>query len=315
MLNSMLKILACGSLTLALLTGSVAAQKPAVIKHALAQSAQVVAEQSFQSVSLGRETHYSILLPKGYANSNRRYPVLYLLHGLYGNDRNWIARTDLAHYAESLGLIIVMPDGGDSWYTNSATNPQDNYEDYIAKDIVSEIDAKYRTIPIREDRFVAGLSMGGYAAMKLALKYPQQYSLAASLSGAFDAPTDLDQTDEYRAKLLEVFGPSGSQTRAENNVYLLLDNSDATKLPYLFLSCGTGDQFLVANRDFVSLLQKRKADYEYHEMPGAHEWTYWNTHIQDLLALVADRIQRNQMVLAIHRTKASGSISAQTVGK
>ncbi len=300
--NKLKRSLLCGLLMAGLPAAPLAAQKPVIASRvATVIAPQVVAERVFHSNALARDMQYSIVLPKGYAQNNRRYPVLYLLHGLHGDHRSWVARTNLARYAEPLDLIIVMPDAGDSWYTDSATNSHDRFEEYIARDLPAVIDATYRTIPLREGRFAAGLSMGGYAAMKLALKYPQQFSLVASLSGAFNAPTDLDRTEEYRAKLVEVFGPADSQTRTDNDLYQLAGKSDPARLPYLFLTCGTGDQFLSANRDFVALLQKQKVPYEYHEMPGKHEWKYWDTHVQDVIALLADRLAREQVLTPIHR--------------
>src|SRR5258708_2820178 len=149
-------------------------------------------EAVFHSGSLNRDMHYLVLLPHDY-DSGRSFAVLYLLHGLYGDYKNWDTKTSLEHYAQTLSLLIVMPDADDSWYTNSATVPRDRFEDYITKDLVSEIDAKYRTIRERRARAIAGLSMGGYGAVKLATRHPELFAFAASLSGAFNAPRNLDQ--------------------------------------------------------------------------------------------------------------------------
>src|SRR5205807_8922804 len=106
---------------------------------------------------------------------------------------NWDTMTRLENYAKDFHLIIAMPDAGDSWYTNSATVPNDKFEDDIAKDFISEIDDKFRTIRDRHGRAIAGLSMGGYASVKFGLKYPQLFAFAGSLSGAFNAAQTLDQ--------------------------------------------------------------------------------------------------------------------------
>ena len=160
---------------------------------------------------------YRIYLPHHYPDTTRHYPVLYLLHGLYGNFENRDKLTHLSTYAAGMNWIIVMPDAGNSWYSNSATVPRDKFEDYIAKDLIAEIDGKYRTIPARRARAVAGLSMGGYADMKLALRNPQLFAFAGSLSGALDAARDLDtRLPEFAPKLAEVFGAAGNQARASN---------------------------------------------------------------------------------------------------
>src|SRR6266699_6773087 len=115
--------------------------------------------------------HYRVIIPRDYATGGR-VPVIYLLHGLYGDYQNWDTRTGLENYVQNFHLLIVMPDADDSWYTNSATIPADKFEDYIATDLISEIDEKYRTIGERHARAIAGLSMGGYGAVKLGMKYP-----------------------------------------------------------------------------------------------------------------------------------------------
>jgi S-formylglutathione hydrolase FrmB len=134
---------------------------------------------------------YRLLLPRNYGNGGR-FPVLYLLHGVYGDYKNWDTRTGLENYAKDLDVLIVMPDADDSWYTNSAMIPADKFEDYIAKELIAEVDEKYRTIHDGHARAIAGLSMGGYGAIKLALKYPELFAVAGILSGAFNAPGNLD---------------------------------------------------------------------------------------------------------------------------
>ena len=248
------------------------------------QAFQRVVNGVFHTESLNREMHYRILLPRGYRARPKRFAVLYLLHGLYGDYTNWDTNTKLEQYSETLPLIIVLPDAGDSWYTNSVTVPGDKFEDYIVKDLIPEIDSHYRTIRLRDARAIAGLSMGGYGAMKFALKYPEMFAFAGSLSGAFDAPRDLDvRVPEFREKLLAVFGPSSDANRSANDLLVLLNRVNAASLPYLYVQCGTGDGFLTINREFVSSLPRRSISYEYHETPGGHSWDYWDRSVQTLL--------------------------------
>lgn len=245
---------------------------------------QRVVDGLLHSKSLNRDMHYRILLPRGYQTGQKRFAALYLLHGLYGDYLNWDTRTKLGQYAEPLPLIIVMPDADNSWYTNSATVPGDRFEDYIVKDLIPEIDSHYRTIRSRQSRAIAGLSMGGYGAMKFALKYPEMFAFAGSFSGAFDAPRDLDtRVPQFREKLLSVFGPSGHANRSANDLFFLLDRVEPASLPYLYVQCGTQDDFLAINREFVSSLPRRKIGYEYHETPGGHSWDYWDRSAQNLL--------------------------------
>ncbi len=182
-------------------TTATEAQKSVAHSATVKNQKAFIRDGIFHSVSLERDMHYRVLLPRGYENGGG-FPALYLLHGLYGDYLNWDTRTNLENYARDLRLLIVMPDANDSWYTDSATVTQDKFEDYIVKDLISEIDEKYRTIHERHGRAIAGLSMGGYGALKFGIKYPQLFAFAGSLSGALNAPQDLDTLrPEFRAKL------------------------------------------------------------------------------------------------------------------
>jgi putative tributyrin esterase len=241
----------------------------------------------FRSANLNREMHYRVLLPTNYDASVERYPTLFLLHGLYGDYKNWSTLTSLANYARNLNLIIAMPDAGNSWYVNSASDPADKYENYIVQDFIKEIDTHYRTMPQRATRAVAGLSMGGYAAVKLALKYPNLFAYAGGISAALDASADLDATrPEFRDGLRKVFGEPGNPVRAQNDVFVLLDKAELKDLPYFYLDCGSDDSFLGVDRKFVGRLQKLKIRYEYYELPGGHDWKYWDSAIERFLGVL-----------------------------
>jgi putative tributyrin esterase len=247
-----------------------------------------VQDGAFHSAAIDREMKYRVLLPCSYQSGSGRFPVLYLLHGLYGDYLNWDTRTNLERYAVRYELIVVMPDAGDSWYTNSATDPKDKFEDYIAKDLMAEIDGKFRTVRDRHSRAIAGLSMGGYGALKIVLRYHGDFAFAGSLSGALNAPQDLaDRRPEFRDQLLKVFGPPGSAVRADNNLFSLFQSTNTKDLPYFYLACGSGDDFLQVNRDFAPQLSSRSAAYEYHETEGGHGWDYWDRSVPDLLRAAA----------------------------
>jgi putative tributyrin esterase len=258
-----------------------------------------VRDNSFHSAALDREMKYRILLPCGYQTGGGRLPVLYLLHGLYGDYLNWDTRTNLERYAQGYKLIVVMPDAGDSWYTNSATDPKDKFEDYIAKDLVAEIDGKFRTLRSRHARAIAGLSMGGYGALKIALRYHDDFAFGGSLSGALNAPQDLgDRQAAFRDQLLRVFGPPGSAARGDNNAFSLLQSASAKDLPYFYVACGSADDLLQVNREFTAQLSSRSAAYEYHETVGGHAWDYWDRAVQDLLRAAAG-------VMSVQRRRVS----------
>lgn len=268
-------------LTRALLSAAlaIAAQLPA------APAPHAVRDGRFHSAALAREVPYQVLLPAGYDASSRRYPVLYLLHGLDGRATDWAGRTALARHAAGRDLIIVTPEGANSWYVNWHDGASERWEDYIVRDLIAEIDARYRTVPARDGRFIAGLSMGGYGAMRIALRHPHVYATAASFSGALQAAR-LDTygwTEGLRAEFARAFGPSGGPHRAANDLHALARTVNVLGLPSLYFDCGTSDPFLPANRELAAILHDRKIPYEYREVPGAHNWPYWDRQIVELL--------------------------------
>ncbi|SRR5216683_1408573 len=271
---------------------SAIAQSRTNARRSLSSPAQhaTVRDGSFRSESLGRDVRYRVILPAGYENTSERYPVLFLLHGLYGDFENWSTRTNIISYAEHLRLIIAMPDASNSWYVNSATVPADRFEDYIVQDFIGEIDSHFRTIRERYARAIAGLSMGGYGAAKFALKYPQLFAIAGGISAALNAPRDLDnKAPDFSANLQNVFGPHGSVTREQSDVFALLAHADPAKLPYIYLDCGASDfLFLFSNREFAARLQEGKVPYEFHEMQGAHTWDFWDAAILRFLNTLSE---------------------------
>lgn len=242
---------------------------------------------SVQSTALGRVMKYRVLLPEGYALSRDRYPALYLLHGLGGDYLDWSTRTNLARVAARLRIVIVMPEGENAWYTNAA-NGGPRFEDYIASDLVQDVERKYRVIRARYGRAIAGLSMGGYGAIKIALRHPAEFAAAGSFSGAFRA-TDTaydDSLGPLKDQTYQIYGPAGSETRTANDVVMMASSALAADAPRFYLDCGTSDPFLQSNREVVAMLQKRGFKYEYHEVPGAHDWEYWNARIAVFLPWV-----------------------------
>ena len=264
-------------------------------------------DRAFQSESLGRQMKYRILIPKGYFESDQYYPVLYLLHGWAGDYQNWSTLTNLTHYAENLPIIIVMPDAGDSWYVDSATVAQGKFEQYMIKDVVEEVEHHWRALRSPQRRAIAGLSMGGYAAVNLALKHAGMFKMAGSISGAFNAPLpELEQRTDLKPSLVQAFGAANSKTRAENDVYREAGNADPKNTPYLYIDCGSEDAtFAEPNRRLVTILGQKKIGFEYHEFPGAHSWQYWDERLPTLLKVVEREIapeEKEGSSLSVHRS-------------
>lgn len=250
-----------------------------------------VSEVKFESKLIGRGMPYRVILPTGYAkDTGKRYPVIYLMHGLFGSSANWTTLTKLPAYAENYKFIIVNPEGENGWYTDSPTILSNRYESYIIKELIPEIDSKYRTNATRGGRVIAGLSMGGYGALKFGVKYPELFSMAGSFSGALGAAT-FKSTPEMAAifkSIDQAFGPAGGKTRAENDLFSIIREASPEKIktfPFLYLDCGTEDFLFQSNREFVALLIEKKVPHEYRELPGGHEWPYWDRQIIEFLRL------------------------------
>src|SRR4051812_40437628 len=145
-----------------------------------------VEDRTFASRALGRKVKYRVVLPASYGSTAHRYPVLFLLHGVFGGFENWETLTDVTRYAGAAEIIIVTPDAANSWYVNSATNPSLRYEDFVVQDLIPDVDETFRTLRSSHRRAIAGLSMGGYGALKLAINYPGTFDFAGSISGAFN---------------------------------------------------------------------------------------------------------------------------------
>jgi len=172
---------------------------------------------------------------------------------------------------------------------NSVSDEEEKFEDYLMRDLIEEIEHSWRIVPSREGRAIAGLSMGGYGAVKEALKHPEVFQVAASLSGAFNAgsPELERERADLRPSLVQAFGPEHSETRAQNDLFALAQKADVKATPYLYIDCGNQDEsFLEPNRKLVAILSQRKLVYEYHEFPGAHDWQYWDKRLPAVLNLV-----------------------------
>ena len=272
------------------------------VTTAQAQQAPRVHQQTvqFKSDLIAKVLPYNALLPSGYFKSNKRYPVLYLLHGLFGHHDDWITRTNLADYALKYDVIIITPEGNDSWYIDSATAPADKYESYFMRELIPAVDARYRTIKDRRARGVAGLSMGGYGALKYGLKYRDSFAFAASLSGALDPAQRSEEHpgflwDVLRPSLTVAFGPQNSRARQENNLHQIARNlnaADIASLPYLYLDCGLADGFLETNREFAEILLSKKIAHQYRQLPGGHNWEYWDRQVREVLTIYAELTAR-----------------------
>lgn len=249
----------------------------------------------FSSALYQRKTCY-VYLPPGYEHSGVSYPVIYLLHGLYGSESDWEQKggasqtlTAMIKSGEIRPCIAVMPsDGGyghgtyyTDWYDGTG-----NFEDYFISDLVPFIDAEFRTIADRSQRFIAGLSMGGYGAFALALRNPHLFGAASSLSGALGSVSDMPQKDFDRSEFARIIGPRGGMYAKEQDLSVLAAMRMADELhlrPKLYFDCGREDYLYAHSAYFHHYLNKIGYEHEYHEFGGEHNWPYWSTHLPDTL--------------------------------
>ena len=279
-----------------------------VVSSCQAQTVATVARVEavkFESKLLGKPLPYNVVLPPLYDAPQARalrYPTLYLLHGLGGSSADWVSpRAQLAAHAAAHRFIIVTPEGGDGWYTDSATVPNDKFETYILEELIPDVERRFRALPARDARAIAGLSMGGYGALKFGVKHPERFAFVASLSGAFDAAS-WDANDPaliafVKPSIARTYGAMDSPTRAANDLFKLFANLPPERipaLPYIYFDCGTEDFLINSNRALAELLLRRKIPHEYRQLPGAHSWPYWDAQVQEVLKLAARKLRAAQ---------------------
>ncbi|OPJ60838.1 alpha/beta hydrolase [Clostridium oryzae] len=241
----------------------------------------------FFSEALGMSTSMHVILPQNTqgqigmngAESKDRYPVLYLLHGLSDDDSIWCRRTSIERYVSELGIIVVMPNVGRGFYTDMEKGYK--YFTFISEELPKVVASFFHVSDKREDTYVAGLSMGGYGAYKLALTYPERYAAAASLSGAMN----IMETKHLGEEFNNIFGDEKNVLGSKNDLYYLVQELDKKNIqkPRLFQCCGTEDFLYQDNIDFKNMIEKRNFDYTYFEEPGIHEWGFWDRNIQKVL--------------------------------
>lgn len=245
---------------------------------------------SFHSAALNRDMPYRVVMPASLP-SGSRIPVVYLLHGGAGGFRDWTNYSDVARFAEH-NLILVMPEGDESYYTNSREHPQDRYEDYIVSDLIADVEMRFPATSGRQNRAIAGVSMGGFGAVKLALKHPDLFAFAGGLSSAIDVPSrpfSIHRIAQWR-HYQSIFGDWGTITRRQNDPFVLARSADPTKTPYFFLTCGDREGLQSPNRSFAKLLQERAFKYEFQVVPGGHDWNQWNARLNDLFKSLEQRL-------------------------
>lgn len=336
MLRSLTRSIALVALTTSCSTQTFSSIASAIVAASAPPPAGEVRKIDFTSDALGARKHALVYLPPSYANdTTRRFPVVYYLHGLSGSESNWLDKASIDVAADSLfargtpEMIIVLPDGDDGWYTTWTTQvgartcgdtlrtesadrfcvQRQRYDDYIARDVVRYVDSHFRTINDPGRRGIGGLSMGGYGAITIALRYPDVFGAAASHSGVLSpmyvGPKPFVAPAKYAANVEELRTLSGTFWPR----YQLMWGSDIERwraadparmaeslrrrggrMPAIYIDVGSEDGLVDQNRALHDELTRLDVAHTYHEWAGAHTWRYWSTHVRESLPWIARQV-------------------------
>lgn len=241
----------------------------------------------FFSESLGMQTEVYVIMPQrstageiGISNhaTQNQYKCLYLLHGLSDDQSIWLRRTSIERYASDYGIAVVMPCGGKSFYTDMKYGMK--YYTYIAQELPRVIQEFFQVSDKREDRYIAGLSMGGYGALKIGLRECDAFCAAAGLSPC----TDVDHWKDRAAELYQsIFGDAPQVPEDDNLFALAKKQNQSPNKPRLFVGIGTEDYLYEENVRFRELVKSLDYDFTYRESHGVHCWEFWDEYIQYVL--------------------------------
>jgi S-formylglutathione hydrolase FrmB len=253
------------------------------------------------SAILKRSVRYCALLPPSFATDPaRRFPVVYHLHGL-GGDEQWLLNYggwDIAEQAREQGkirdLVIITPDGGRSFYVNSMDG-EERYEDFFIQEFVPAVEKRYRAGGSRQARGLAGVSMGGYGALRFALKYPRMFSAVAVHSAALVENFPQDATLMFGRNFRAFGDPLDSAYWADINPLTLARSAGGTPQSSIYFDCGLQDDygFDAGARLLHEILEQRKIPHEFHLYPGGHSWEYIAEHFTASLAFLSKTLGLN----------------------
>jgi S-formylglutathione hydrolase FrmB len=251
---------------------------------------------------IGSSVSYCALLPPSFdANKANIFPILYLLHGLGDNEQTLI-NTGIWNMVEELqtrgkigDFVIVTPNGGRSFYINAKSIPSAkqravNYEDFFLKEFIPEIERKFHAGGLRSRRAIAGISMGGFGALRTAFKYPQIFTAVAAHSAALieKMPRGAENTPVGMI-LGNVFGSPFDPAYWESQSPFAFARTGNFRGLKIYFDCGDQDSygFDAGARDLDALLTKRKVAHEFHIYPGSHDWNYFAAHLPASLEFIS----------------------------
>jgi S-formylglutathione hydrolase FrmB len=254
-------------------------------------------QANFYSNCLCRQTTFNAIVPVGKQhepNAPKRekkpFKTLYLLHGLTGNYMDWLSCSRIAYWAENRNLAVIMPSADNSFYVNNE-NALAMYGEYFGRELVEITRELFPLSEKREDTFIAGLSMGGYGAIRTGLKYHETFGAIAGLSSAFMVEEAVSSTNDTptivgrRSYFESVFGDLNNLIGSDKDPKELARalKSSGAVIPSIYLCCGTEDFLIEHNRDFHNFLRKQNVAHTYVEGAGAHTWEFWDEYILKIL--------------------------------
>lgn len=252
-----------------------------------------IVQVNFFSEALLRYVNFTAIIPidkRSVDGEERRskektMKTLYLLHGIFGCEYDWLTRSRIARWAQERNLAVIMPAGENKFYSDMEATG-DNFGKFIGEDLVDFTRTMFRLSDKKEDTFIAGLSMGGLGALLAAFRYPDTFSRIGAFSSALilEKYPEKSNTSDLRNKrsLLEaVIGPEEDYPGSENDYYSLAKQlcTDSKALPKIFMSCGLQDGLLEKSRQFHNYLSELGYSVDYNEENGNHEWDFWDRQL------------------------------------
>lgn len=242
----------------------------------------------FLSTTLKRTVPITVVLPvdnTAQEHSHPSFKTLYLLHGLLGNHTDWVSNTRIQQWAEERNLAVVMPSGDNSFYIDQLL-PNNDYGEFIGRELVEITRRMFPLSRKREDTFIAGLSMGGFGAIRNGLKYAETFGYIAGMSSAvhiFEMPADAPGRTLFQEDL--VFGDLEEARKTDKNPRTALDQltQRTCPLPQIYMSCGLQDDLLESNRSLRDYFRKNGIPLTYQESDGQHNWDFWCKQIKHVL--------------------------------
>ncbi len=271
---------------------------------AIAQNGRVIESLEFQSKKVNYPVKYSVYFPPGYGSSDRSYPILYLLHGYSDDETGWTqfgevnAVADMAIAAgDATPCIIVMPDAKVTWYSDSYDG-KDLWETMFIEEFIPFVEEKYRVRDKKEFRAIAGLSMGGYGALKLAMRHTDLFSSCVAMSSGTFTDEEMMEDDQYDHLFGAIYGPRTEEGASEhwkaNNPLYLIDSVDHEKLKSVryYIDCGDDDFLYKGNATLHIKMRDHKIPHQYRVRDGGHKWNYWRTGLYDGLKFITEKFHR-----------------------